>query len=193
MYLVQYCVLMLILNIVPGASIAIDDCYELWESGFVSIPHDFELRDLRPQLQKLLQGAATESQEQVASQAEPFLYPDTEAPEPGYNGDEWKHNRYYLDERIMDSSASKATSEALAGVPTEPQSSSSSISEYSGGALSARWPLRMASTMPQQARIACRLGRAYKRHEPLSTPARRWRSSHRQFPEATPPHHSLAR
>ena len=25
-----------------GASIAIDDCYELWESGFISIPHNFQ-------------------------------------------------------------------------------------------------------------------------------------------------------
>ena len=26
-----------------GASIAIDDCYELWESGFISIPHSFQV------------------------------------------------------------------------------------------------------------------------------------------------------
>ena len=39
-----------------GASIAIDDCYELWESGFISIPHDFQLSDLRPELRKLLSG-----------------------------------------------------------------------------------------------------------------------------------------
>ncbi len=37
-----------------GASIAIDDCYELWESGFISIPYDFEISELQPQLQKLL-------------------------------------------------------------------------------------------------------------------------------------------
>ena len=37
-----------------GASIAIDDCYELWESGFISIPHDFQLSDLRPKLRRLL-------------------------------------------------------------------------------------------------------------------------------------------
>ena len=30
-----------------GASIAIDDCYELWESGFISIPYNFQVcRDL---------------------------------------------------------------------------------------------------------------------------------------------------
>lgn len=27
-----------------GASIAIDDCYELWDSGFISIPYDFQAR-----------------------------------------------------------------------------------------------------------------------------------------------------
>lgn len=37
-----------------GASIAIDDCYELWESGFISIPYDFDISELQPQLQKLL-------------------------------------------------------------------------------------------------------------------------------------------
>eukprot|EP00891_Asterochloris_glomerata_P005651 jgi/Astpho2/5651/gw1.00079.112.1_t len=36
-----------------GASIAIDDCYELWESGFISIPYNFNLKDLQPQLQRL--------------------------------------------------------------------------------------------------------------------------------------------
>lgn len=52
----------------PGASIAIDDCYELWESGFVSIPYNFEMRDLQPQLQKLLQGARAESDSTSGSQ-----------------------------------------------------------------------------------------------------------------------------
>lgn len=37
-----------------SVSLAIDDCYEVWESGFVSIPHDFVLSDLKPQLQALL-------------------------------------------------------------------------------------------------------------------------------------------
>ncbi|PRW34089.1 hypothetical protein C2E21_7404 [Chlorella sorokiniana] len=37
-----------------GASLAIDDCYELWDSGFISIPHDFSLSDLKPRLQALL-------------------------------------------------------------------------------------------------------------------------------------------
>jgi hypothetical protein len=37
-----------------GASLAIDDCYEVWGSGFISIPYDFELTDLQPQLQRLL-------------------------------------------------------------------------------------------------------------------------------------------
>ncbi|KAL4436733.1 hypothetical protein ABPG75_003872 [Micractinium tetrahymenae] len=37
-----------------GASLAIDDCYELWDSGFISIPHDFNLSDLQPKLLALL-------------------------------------------------------------------------------------------------------------------------------------------
>ena len=30
-----------------GASIAIDDCYELWESGFISIPFNFKVQHSR--------------------------------------------------------------------------------------------------------------------------------------------------
>ncbi|PSC70243.1 hypothetical protein C2E20_6326 [Micractinium conductrix] len=37
-----------------GASLAIDDCYELWDSGFISIPHDFNMSDLQPKLIALL-------------------------------------------------------------------------------------------------------------------------------------------
>jgi hypothetical protein len=37
-----------------GASLAIDDCYEVWGSGFISIPYDFTLQELQPQLMKLL-------------------------------------------------------------------------------------------------------------------------------------------
>ena len=44
-----------------GASIAIDDCYELWESGFISIPYNFDLKDLQPQLQRLLGTASSAS------------------------------------------------------------------------------------------------------------------------------------
>lgn len=36
-------------------SIAIDDCYDVWDSGFVSIPYDFSLDDLKPQLRALLE------------------------------------------------------------------------------------------------------------------------------------------
>ena len=43
-----------------GASLAFDNCYEVWESGFISIPHDFTLDDLKPKLQLLL--AAPHSQ-----------------------------------------------------------------------------------------------------------------------------------
>lgn len=37
-----------------GASIAIDNCYQMWEAGFLSIPHDFQLQELQPRLKKML-------------------------------------------------------------------------------------------------------------------------------------------
>lgn len=37
-----------------GVSLAIDDCYDVWESGYISIPFDFALADLKPKLQALL-------------------------------------------------------------------------------------------------------------------------------------------
>ena len=51
----------LLLLLCAGASIAIDDCYELWESGFISIPYNFDLKDLQPQLQRLLGTASSAS------------------------------------------------------------------------------------------------------------------------------------
>jgi hypothetical protein len=42
-----------------GASLAIDDCYEVWGSGFISIPYDFTLQELQPQLVKLLQSTSS--------------------------------------------------------------------------------------------------------------------------------------
>lgn len=42
-----------------SVSLAIDDCYEVWDSGFVSIPHDFVASELKPQLQALLQAPST--------------------------------------------------------------------------------------------------------------------------------------
>jgi hypothetical protein len=37
-----------------GASIAIDDCYEVWGSGFISIPYNFTVQELPSQLTRLL-------------------------------------------------------------------------------------------------------------------------------------------
>ncbi|KAG2489643.1 hypothetical protein HYH03_011922 [Edaphochlamys debaryana] len=37
-----------------GASIALDDCYELWDSGFISVPYNFKINEL-PNKIKLLQ------------------------------------------------------------------------------------------------------------------------------------------
>lgn len=44
-----------------GISLAIDDCYDVWESGFISIPFDFSISDLQPQLQALLAPPAQEA------------------------------------------------------------------------------------------------------------------------------------
>ena len=44
-----------------GASLAIDDRYEVWESGYISIPFDFQLQDLQPKLQRLLSASASSS------------------------------------------------------------------------------------------------------------------------------------
>lgn len=44
-----------------NVNLAIDDCYQMWESGFISIPYDFQLKDLRPQLQKMLLASAGDS------------------------------------------------------------------------------------------------------------------------------------
>ena len=38
-----------------GASIAIDDCYDIWDSGFISVPYDFDAGDLSSQLSRLLE------------------------------------------------------------------------------------------------------------------------------------------
>ena len=43
-----------------GIVVAIDDCYEVWGSGGISIPWNFSTQDLKPQLSKLL-GSRTSS------------------------------------------------------------------------------------------------------------------------------------
>ena len=43
-----------------GIVVAIDDCYEVWGSGGISIPWNFSTQDLKPQLLKLL-GSRTSS------------------------------------------------------------------------------------------------------------------------------------
>lgn len=55
-----------------GASLAIDDCYELWDSGFISIPHDFSLSDLKPRLQALLGSGGAGQAGSVTSSADEF-------------------------------------------------------------------------------------------------------------------------
>jgi hypothetical protein len=52
-----------------GASLAIDDCYEVWGSGFISIPYDFNLQELQPQLVRLLGSGRPDSPGAAAAAA----------------------------------------------------------------------------------------------------------------------------
>ena len=40
-----------------GACICIDDCYDAWDNGYVSLPYDFSVGDVAPALIRLLSGA----------------------------------------------------------------------------------------------------------------------------------------
>ena len=42
-----------------GVTLAIDTCYEVWDSGIISVPWDFDISELRPQLIKLLGPGST--------------------------------------------------------------------------------------------------------------------------------------
>ena len=46
-----------------GITIAIDDRYEVWGSGIISIPWNFSVQDLKPQLLRLLTPAASQQAE----------------------------------------------------------------------------------------------------------------------------------
>ena len=48
-------------NLAAGVTIAIDTCYEVWDSGIISVPWDFNIHELRPQLIKLLKAGGTPS------------------------------------------------------------------------------------------------------------------------------------
>jgi hypothetical protein len=39
-----------------GCCLALDDCYEVWDSGFISIPYDFSLRELPEKVRMLKSG-----------------------------------------------------------------------------------------------------------------------------------------
>ena len=188
----------------PGASIAIDDCYELWESGFFSIPYNFELRDLQPQLQKLLQGPIKGTQEGAVSERQPALYLEPEAAAPECDSGDMDHSTYYLDDMLASdgfpsvTTAAIATAEALAEVSTEPPYSSSSQSKCSQSTQPGNWPLRMAAIMPHgnsaiQHQIQCRSGRVFRNHEPLLVQARKWRGTHRWCQKIACQSHAMAR
>ena len=187
-----------------GASIAIDDCYELWESGFVSIPYNFELRDLQPQLQKLLQGPTQETKERAVSEGQPALYLEPEAAEPECDSDDLDHSTYCLDDMLSRddfasvTTAAIVTAEALAGMCTELPYSSSSQSECSQSTHPGNWPLRMAAVMLHgnssiQHQIQCRPGMVFRNHEPLLGQARRWRGTHRWCQKVACQTHARAR
>ena len=49
--------------------LAIDDCYEVWDSGFISIPYDFELGELCARLQAALPGPSSSWEESACQQS----------------------------------------------------------------------------------------------------------------------------
>lgn len=53
-----------------NVSIAIDDCYDVWDSGFVSIPYDFSLVDLEPKLVALLGAPGNENRSHPSTYSE---------------------------------------------------------------------------------------------------------------------------
>jgi hypothetical protein len=50
-----------------GVSLAIDDCYDVWDSGFISIPYDFSIADLKPKLVALLTAPGKQSEGSVGN------------------------------------------------------------------------------------------------------------------------------
>ncbi len=61
-----------------GACLALDDVYEVWDSGFISIPYDFSIHEL-PQTMLQLQSGQVPS---AAAYAAPPVAPAASAPEP---------------------------------------------------------------------------------------------------------------
>uniref|UniRef100_A0A061QW88 Uncharacterized protein n=1 Tax=Tetraselmis sp. GSL018 TaxID=582737 RepID=A0A061QW88_9CHLO len=72
-----------------GASIALDDCYEVWESGFISIPYDFNLGDLEPQLRQML--GSTSSAHRPETDLRDLQDMNTRLPENNSNKSYEKH------------------------------------------------------------------------------------------------------
>eukprot|EP00798_Chlamydomonas_sp_ICE-L_P005810 gene5810-6097_t len=52
-----------------GACIALDDCYEVWDSGFISIPYNFKVGEL-PSMVKMLQSGQSPVDAQAAQAAQ---------------------------------------------------------------------------------------------------------------------------
>lgn len=62
-----------------GVSLAIDDCYDIWDSGFVSIPYDFSLSEIKPRLQTLLQAPGAECNSSYGSLQRQVTHPNGKA------------------------------------------------------------------------------------------------------------------
>ncbi len=167
----------------PGASIAIDDCYELWESGFVSIPYNFELRDLRPQLLKLLQGSTMSKSNSMSSEKlldnDPGIQQDDTSAKVGSSGSEWEQIRHHMDELpAMKGSASadtaaSLTAEALAGVPMDwPRQSGQSKSRDE--LMSGNWPPEITNSQPRPQKPALSIHNRTCRNQNPRTLRKRW-------------------
>ena len=124
----------------------------------MSIPYNFELRDLQPQLQKLLQGATTGSRDSISSEefsdSETDYQQDELSAEVDLSGSEWDQARHHIDELpAMEGSASantaaSLTAEALAGVPMDwPMQSAQAQSR--DRLESGNWPSQIAESQPR--------------------------------------------
>lgn len=165
----------------------------------MSIPYDFELRDLQPQLQKLLQGSVLDHKEEAfsdnLSDGQPEYYKDSDPVQPEFYDNEWQE-RCYTDESLTVNGSASAgpaatlTADALIGAPIDLPTSSSQ-SEYAQSRQSEEWLLRMAVCQPWvkgagQSVLKCRPSKSYGTHCFLLNPVIRWHRRQRHL-------HSLLR
>jgi hypothetical protein len=111
-----------------GASLAIDDCYEVWGSGFISIPYDFTLQELQPQLMRLLGSGRPDSPGAAAAAAAAAAGASTSG-----NG-----------------SSSSSSSGAYSAAAASRTSRGASSSGSSGSSIRERWQEHQARQQQQQ-------------------------------------------